>query len=431
MIYLMVLPVLFLLILIEIMNRYRYKKLKIKLSIIKNTENDRIEKATLFTEMHATAMNNYSSFMMKHVINDNFFDIFTSYYQDGMMNTIRIRDVVRKYIFDLDPTKKTNTYNTFSSDIPVTAIEAHKTINVLTKKFENIYVINSGNDLDSVMKEWNDLTDVIMYKNSFKYLVDHVHYIRFSILMRCSGYRYQDMSPDIRIWIKGEICDDRVVNVVIIDDDVKNSMMTNHHNHSKDNNIVYIEIKGFSNYSDFFDVITCDMLNRYSSIDDVTKQFNNVLKLFTKSKINLFASREMTVIVPYFVNYYDNKIDKIVVINPIYYPYSFHIFFKSIHNKKIDLYLKPNLVRMFNGLSLMQMYFDKNAHDKKFNRLYGRNVNVDFDKDSELYTNQENLSIVLDMYSHVRVIDRTDKNIDTEKIRINKTITENVEINMQ
>lgn len=420
MIYFMIVPVLFLVILIEIINRYRYKLLKIKLAIIKEAENDKLEKDALFTEMHATAMYEYSTFMKKHIVNDNFFDIFKSYYPDGVMNLTRIRDVIRKYIFDLDPVKKTQLEhskidNHFSFDIPISAIEVHKTINVLSKRFENMYVTDFENNLDPLLKDWTDLSNVITYKNSFRYIVEFVHYMRFSTLMRYIGYRYQDVSSDIRIWMKDKIRKNQVINIVVIDDEAKKSMITNHRNYSKDNSIVYVEIKGFSNYSDFFDVITCDMLNKYSSIDDITKQFNIVLKIFDGLKINLFASREVTVMIPFFINYYNERIDKIIVINPVYYPYGFHVFFRSIHNKKIDIYLKPNLIRMFNRFSLMKMYFDKNTHDKKINKLYSRNVNVDFDKDCDLYTNQENLSILLDMYSHVRIVDIFTKNLEPEK----------------
>jgi hypothetical protein len=219
---------------------------------------------------------------------------------------------------------------------------------------------------------------------------------------------------DIRMQVKDKTSENQIVNIVILDDDAKKSMMTNQRNSLKDNNIVYIEIKGFSNYSDLFDVVTCDMMNRYSSIDDITKQFNIVLKLFVNSKINLFASREATIIVPFFINYYNNKINKIVVINPIYYPYSFHVFYRSVHDKKLDVHLKPNLIRIFNGLSLMKLYFDKNTTDKKFNRLYSRTINVDFDTNCDLYTNQENLAILLDLYSHVRVEESTKISSNTD-----------------
>lgn len=451
MLYFLILPVLAMLIVLELINRYRYRLIRHKLTDIKRIECDKLEKSTMFTEMHAAAINDYSVFMRKHMVNDNFFDIFTSYYPDGVMNTVRIRDVVRKYMFDLDPVKKSHveyhrikkhddwtkkfirntntpkkdsepvqqsTDSGFSFDIPMSAIEVHKSINVLTKRFENMYVTDQSNDLNTQMIDWTDLTNVITYKNSFRYLIEFVQYTRFSILMRCTGYRYTDVSSDIRVWIKGPADGNQIVNLVILDDDAKKSILANYRNCSKESSIVYVEIKGFSNYSDLFDVVTCDLLNRYSSIDEITKQFNNVLKMFPKSKINLFASREATIIIPFFINYYNEKIDRIVVINPVYYPYAFHVFFRSVRNKKLDVHFKPNLVRMFNRLSLMDVYFDKNTNDKKFNRLYSRNVHVDFDKDCNLYTNQENLVIVLDMYSHVRIeasvpSQSLDKNITT------------------
>lgn len=496
MIKFILIPSLLFIISVELINRYRYQLIKQKLLYSKQKDNEINDKSILFSEMYENEMKNYSFFMKKHMINDNFFDIFMAYYPDGAMNTRRIKNVIRKYVYNLDPLNDIKIETSvskdaqlamnlpkhllkilpkineerdkeFSSDVPLTATSVHKTINFLAKKFENIYIITNKNQyndklkknintpdlsyfIDSNINDWSDLSDVVTYKNFLCYAIDFARYMKFSISMRCIGYHYHDVSPDIRVWeklvpgstkdlakglTKGPMNQEEqellsknehpVHNVVIIDDEARQSIMTNYHRYDTADNIVYVEIKGFSNYSDFFDIITCDTFNKYSSIDEITKQFVNVFKLFGISKLNLFASRESTIMIPFLLNYYHEKLNKIIVINPIYYPYSFHVFYKSIHNKKLSVHLKPNLIRMFNKLSLMDIYFDKNTSDKKFNRLYSRDVNVDFDKNAELYTMHENLAIVLDMYSHIEVTTM----INDPEIQINDPEIQNNEDN--
>lgn len=463
----MIVPVIITFILLECLNRIRHRKIKNILIRLYRIDNDKFGKASMFTEMYESQMTQYARFMRKQILNDNFFDIFSAYYPGVTMTRARIKNVIRKYIFDLDPvisrydcsetnnnesshtvsnlknhknhfrytdTKKVKRlscqlerYVPISRDVPITAVEVHKTINGLTKRFESMYLVDDFEDQQNDVVKMNsvsDLTNIIEYKSTYRYILEFLQYMKFCIFMRRNGYRAKDFNHDIRGWQKIGDNLSKILHVVILDDDAKKSMMANNHDYSKESSIMYIEIKGFSNYSAFFDLITCDVLNRYSDIDSIIKQFSSVLKLFPDSKINIFASRESTILIPFLLNCYHEKLDKIVAVNPIFYSYAFHTFFNSVNNKKLDVYMKPNLIRIFNGLTLLGVYFDKNTDDKKINRLYSRNINIDFDKDGSLYTNCENLSVVLDMYSHVRVDDsRVDKSTADKSTKIETDLT--------
>jgi hypothetical protein len=103
------------------------------------------------------------------------------------------------------------------------------------------------------------------------------------------------------------------------------------------------------------------------------------------------------------MHYYYEKIDCVFVKDPIYYPYSYHVYFDSVQKNKIDIRTKYNLIKMLNNLSLLILYFNKETDDKKTNRLYSSKIYLSF-SDNNLF-NKEELILLFNLYSKINVID--------------------------
>jgi hypothetical protein len=339
--------------------------------------------------------------MKKHLLNDNFFDIFKMYYPDCIMTPLRIKNVIKKYVYNLDP-NTTSSINLFNDE----TIDVQKTINTLSCKFENMYIVNVNTTDKVKMKDWTNLLEMSNKRSCIQTFINFIKYITFYLFMKRNNYKCYDVKPflnsNIRMWINN-INDNNVIDIVILDDKTINKIIndTTTNDLFKNTSCIYLEIKGFTNYSDFFDLLTINCFNTYSNINEITRQFGTILDMFPEKNFNVTASNISTIIIPFVLHYYHERINKISVMNPVFYPYSYHILFKSILDKKISV--STNYLTMINKLSLLDIFFNENSNDKQHNRLYDKNVSIYFDEDADLYSNKELLSIMLDMYSRVNL----------------------------
>jgi hypothetical protein len=380
----------------ELMNKYRYQLFNKRIG---NDTSLKKVKRSMFGSICKNLTDNYSKFIAKHMMNDNFLQIFKIYYPDCMMNKTRINHVVYKYLYDLDA----------SSHITIDNYYIDEMIN----RFVDQYIMTNNNLIPSdngMLIDPTDLSNMPVNKSFIKIVYDHLKYLVFCLKMYRKGYVKHDIGPwiysNIRLWINKTNMNNSK-NCIIVDE-----MTVPIEN---DDNI-YIEIKGFTNYSELFDAITMDMFNTYPKIIDITKQFGALIdQYFKNTKMNIYAQNISTIVIPFFVNHYEETIEKIIVTNPIYYPYTYTMFFDNMC-KITDM--NPNLLMMLNRLALIDIYYDFTKLDKSINKLYRNCVEIKFDKKlcEKICINNDNLSMHMDMYSECVV-----KNVELNTYCINNS----------
>jgi hypothetical protein len=374
---------------IELINRYRYYKF---FQLIKSNKN----RSMIFTEVHKNDMICYSKFMKKNILNDNFFDIFRSYYPDSTISQDRIRKVIGLYIYDIDPTSNSQ-FIVHDMNIP---IPVHQTINYLTKKFEKMYITSTQSDQSVQAYDWTDLTKEFPYKSSYQITIEWFRYIMFMLWMFSCRFKHINISNNIRIWICGdhENGDHENRDLVLIDERHINKRSLG----LKDNNI-YVEMKGFTSYSVFFDMMTCDIFNDYPTLDTLAREFNGIFNM-VDTKINICCSNINSIIIPHLSYYFHERINMINTVDPVYYPYSYHMMFRGIKNRlHKNKNNNTNFIFIFNRLALIDIYFGRNTDDLVDNKLYSKNVRINFSRNANKYIDKERVELLLDMFSRTTV----------------------------
>lgn len=420
----------------EIINKRRYKKFC-----------DKIRRE----QRHANFSHNddrlikYSSFLKKHMINDNFLAIFKSFYPDPdeIMNKTKVHNAIKKYIYCINPS-----YNIdFSQHLTNSQISIVRTINQLTSKYEKMYMFitdqnqtidhftqqsreSSDESLDQSLDEssdqsqssdqfqssdifsWENLSDIIFYQSSFTFFIKHFKYLNFVKTMRSHNYQYDDITSDIRVWThQSLIPEDKidVVNFIFLTSSQTQSIQNHQTIPSK--SCVYIEIKGYTDFCALFDLITLDFYNDYSNLRTIARNLNKLFNMFVMADIHIYASDVTTMLIPFIVNYYQEMIHTIHVKDPIFYPYNYQTFFMNLRNDKElrkSVGCQYNLIMLLNELTLIDMYIDPEMCDKKTNMSYGPNTIVSFSDESDKFVDKNNLIMLLELYSGV-IIDVNNK----------------------
>ncbi|VBB17885.1 hypothetical protein YASMINEVIRUS_348 [Yasminevirus sp. GU-2018] len=407
-----------------------------------NDKPSTVDTVDMFSERHANALDTYSSLIKKQLINDNFMNVFRSYYPDCVLTKSRIEKVIKKYIFSIG-----------NESVPLSVTSIHRAVNQLTRKTVKEYIctdsIRRGSD---DLNDWTDLTFVLNAQSLYRILTSHVAYLMFYVKMRTRHFVCVDVpsvsiassqiksamenlnqttfmsvsNSSVRLWINK----DRSVyhtgaSIVFLD-------TVNYNNCDKfiitdRSDRIYAEVKGLSNYSQIFDILTFDRLNEYPDLLKVSKMIGVVLDFVTtlvsdsksrysqkhrnvhepqeKCHIDVELFGASTMLTPYIVDLYNNIINDIYVVDPVFYPHSYHTFFTQLRVTNCQSSkLSSNFVRMFHNLSLIDLYFNRSPTDKS-SGVYGRNVHVGFSDESEKFTDRELLTILLNMYSKVYVVD--------------------------
>jgi hypothetical protein len=382
------------------------------------------------------SLERYSMFMRRHVLNGRLFDLIKSYYPDGVIQRRRLLKLFSKYLFNLD-----------ISNVPEDAHTINETINRLSLRCEGMYIsipevtpdsgstvkpvksnfkkyiqripniIPNGPDITDSITDVLDLTDIMEYQPISVTLINHIRYLMFYQKMYRNSYRKRDIGRDIRVWsMKGDFSR---INTLIILDDVLN-IESNKLEIS--DRIMYMELRGFSVYSDFYDTFAFGQFgsNGILTLDTLAKSFGKILDLISspiserRHKLNIVADRSITIIIPYILNMYHEMIGDVVITDPIFYPYSFYLFFKNLksgaikkHRTITDTYLK-----ILNNVTLVDLYFDTDDTDKKTDRVFGKQLKIRFDKYHNFYVVRDDLIMLLDMYSKVIVSDTVSDDIN-------------------
>lgn len=350
----------------------------------------------------------YSIFIEKHIVNDNIFYLFKSYYPDGIITSDRIELMLKKYIYNIfDKDKyiflrcvRNSTRN--AKSISDSIIYVYRTINKLIKKMENTYILSNcpTSDTSNKINDFTDFTGNVYYKTSLCVINEYIGNIRFNIMMRKNGYIYINISHSVKLWIPENYnITEKSINLCLIDCDhiCKGLKVLD----SKQKNI-FVEINGLTNFRSLYDMITSDKYNNYDDVDKIGKDFGKIFDMFNNSKFDLYARNYGTIFIIHIIKYHSESINKIYVEDPIFYPYSYFISFNNIRsNKNIQLKYNHNLIRCLHTLSVFGLYFDKNICDKCYNMIYSEKVNVSFSEDSDRYCNKTLIEMMLFMHSKV------------------------------
>jgi hypothetical protein len=225
--------------------------------------------------------------------------------------------------------------------------------------------------------------------------------------MKRIGYRYYDICKNIRLWINNNKNDDCknnskksvIINILdrTLNDDIIDEYITNRTN-CKNENHVFVEMRCFSKYDELYHVY-----NNYACMqaEKIVIEFGSVLDTFANSVINLKLSRASSILTPLIVDHYKERLNSIEILDPIFYPYSHHVFYGSIHNKIIDIRDNYGLIYLLHNTSLLDLYFGRECHNKKNNSLYDNLIKIKFSECHHLYLNYDVLISVLQMHSKV------------------------------
>jgi len=346
-------------------------------------------KKHLFESEYQERMEQYIKFMDRNIMNEKFYKLMNKYYPDKLLTVNRIKNVIKKYIFDIDDTNPThkNIYlfrpkieNT--TIIPDTSLDVHKCINYLTKKFTNMYLLNNSSNINNennqVMYDYTDLTKIINYRSSFRYYYYLILRVKYTLIMYYNGFRVSNISKsNIKIWSNQKILmnnndKNKILNIVLLDDDCIKKIKLN----DIDRNNIYIEINGFSSYGDFTDMIKYCFSNieNMESIkqltDELIKSLRQLLEKCNRDKLEIYMAGRTTIITPYLMREQMEEINKYHIHNPVYYPVGNYKLFESM---KYDLINNMELFGlrhwiMFHRLTLFDIYFISDL-DNKLNEL--------------------------------------------------------------
>ena len=338
----------------------------------------------------STILQEYVIFMKKNIRSDKFFEIFKSYYSDGMMTKKRIRNVLCMYMF--------NTHNINM----IVCIE--RAINQLLQRFDNTYIIkNTDNVIKHDMNNnWLNLTHCMRYKNTIRIYYESYKYLRFTNQMNVWNYSYHDLNDCMRIWKQPNVLGTRVSNIIFLDRTLIKKLSdgcTDYYtifirNQLNQLNTYCVEIKGFTDYNSLYDTLTLNYFNKYHNILSVSKKLKDIFNYIDSHSYNIYASNIATFIIPFLVkNGY--KINKIFANDPLYYPYLYHVPFIGIQRDGLD----HGTIALLDNLSLYDLYFDT-VIDKSKNILYNQNTHISFSpSDDNLYKSQ-----LLELYSNCTII---------------------------
>jgi hypothetical protein len=365
---------------IELINMYRYNET----CYYFKTHAKKIH--NIFFMLDPSDLNNYISFVKKTIFVDSFNDIYCSYYPHSLMTYDRVKNAMNRYIFGQDK----NNSDSHNDSINIF-------INEICDVYSQIYIF-SENDKEKNMGDdmiiWNNILDNYVYSSSYSIISDYLRYINF-YKHAYSKYTYDDITNNMRVWHRNT-------------KDVKRMMFITKKTSFCDiinlNIDIFVEIKGFSDYSNLFDMLTCNTFNEYCTINMIIESCS---KIFTKYDLryismDFYFDDLVTIIVPQFICHYHKYISKLYLNNPLCYPYSYHNVYKYIHN---TCEMKnANLMMLINNNGLFNMYNDKFMMNKNINILYSKSTYITYDETFKKHMNLDMLLTILKLYSDVNIM---------------------------
>lgn len=312
----------------------------------------------------------YLNHVKKHLINDKFSDIFNCYYPNQTMTKEKIKSTIKYYLFGFD-------YDHIK--IPINMINTHKSINQLVRIISKRYVL-----IDDGKNEKNKYLDQtnFNYKYFTNYLYDMVRYYSFKNDIIKNDFEILEYDS-LRIYKYKHKKKPKMLYFVSDIDEI-----------DFNRTYFYVELKSLNN----------NLLN-YSVPDTnhILNELRNVLKTCVNGKFSIEINNYLTFLLPKLIDYFDENIESIFLINPICYPYSYH---KPMSNIKSNL--SYEMIYCLHNLSLLHMLtcnFDTDILlNKDLNKLYSHKTHIIINSD---IINSDVLIPNLILYSNID-IDNTD-----------------------
>lgn len=276
------------------------------------------------------------------------------------------------------------------------------------------HITHTDYDSIKIPNDWLDLSVIPKRNNILNIFKCHAKYIVVCREMRKLGYISNDISKHWRVWshnhksvtIKkstGKNSDKIIILDKTLDDDTLKTYVKN----SKKLYTI-IECTSFSKYDELHQTLTGGFFIEYEDFDMeyVIREFGKVLDIFPQSDSHdLVLKGTASILVPHMVDHYKERIKSIHVIDPVFYPYSYHVLYKSIHQKTLDIQYDHNLIFLLHNVSLLSLYFGRECSDKKNNALYSSMMILSFSEKHQIYLMKNILFPILQMYSKV-VLDK-------------------------
>lgn len=310
------------------------------------------------------------------------------------------------YISDTDNTNTDNidisdfshniqSYNIPLQDIPTYSNVSHNTVMIrdMTRDTED-----TEDTENTKITKWNDILELVKKRTVYDIMRDMMNYRTFKKQMMMLEYNYLDVTSDIRIWEKLSPFDEKkYVNMIFVDMmydmiDINRMIIKN----PKNTSIIFIEIKGFTYYSEFFDYLTFDMFNKYNIITDIVIDISKVINLYKSYTKILTLCDTTTILSPHIITHYGELFENITLINPMCYPYSFHKYFDIMKNRHNN----TNYINMINNISMFDIYM--NNPQNTTNSIYDKKIIIIYDSHDEKIDYNDTVKMNLYMHSKVR-----------------------------
>lgn len=383
-----------LIIYVEYANRLRHQRFYLRMM---NKKNDYYVNYQRLFKIE-NEVENYCKFIKKKFLQDKIYHIFVSYYPDGLMNSHRIELFLRNYLFGL--------FSYMTIDVPICV---NSCVNQLVKHIEKSYMVKQyDQNMTNVFSMSTNLIDIINYRSIYSIIINQINRnneIYYQILK--SKYNKINICSEIQIWMDNknnhQIC--RIVLLeTIISNDLTNMIIKKIHDEQETNiKYIFVEIKGFVNYNEIFDMLTIDNYNQYYSIEKINTKIGTIIDICKDDniKIDIFGYGACTIILPFLNDLYGELINEIFMIDPICYPYAYHTFYRNLR-KLITENVTNNFVEIMNDVNLIDMYI------KTDNFLKNKNIHVAFSDKHQIYTDRDLLIKLLDMHTKIHIYETVD-----------------------
>ena len=352
----------------ELISLYRYNYYK---SIIKS------KKLNFDLTLHNDELITlYLNHVKKHIINDQFSNIFNCYFPNQSMTIDKIKSTIKYYLFGFDSN---------NIKIPLKMINTHKGINQLTRILSKRYVVIDDNKYEK--NSFLDLSD-LDYKFFTSYLYKYVN--DYKIKVELDNHDFDKMDYEyITIYKHKNKKYPRILHIVSDLNEI-----------DFNKTYFYVHVKCLDD----------NLMN--NSIPDINKlmlEMKDVMSKMVKTKFSIEINNYLTVLVPIIIEYFDENIESIFLVNPICYPYSYHKPFISKQIKNLS-YEK---IYLFHNLSLLRLLTSNLESDiilkKDLNKLYSHKTHIIINDD---FINNDVLITNLILYSNIDIHEINKENIE-------------------
>ncbi len=345
-------------------------------------------------------LESYTSIIKKMVLGSNFIELYSHYYLDKIITRDRISKMLGLHIFGI--------INIELVDIQVTYF--HRTINVLTNKICKTYIeTNNSNSINTVdIIDISDTTKLIKKLKDRSITQSAKYFIKNCLLYKSiwfrllyNQYKSYDINNCVRIWISNNIKPICKTTYIVLIDSMNDLINLNCYPAST----VFVEIRGFSAYSDFLDCLRFGITDHYDTMfEDVIfgigKTIDIIKNKYSNTSVCLVSQQLVSIFVPEILDRFGERIDNILSIDPVFFPWTYHRAFDLLRSN--ELYHNVHILNLMHRRTMFKT-FHQIMNQSKINGILSNKVIVVFRSDRQFDQIIYDLQIMLSMYSNVRL----------------------------